>query len=72
MVALLALALALTKPFEAIRSHPKLALPRIDLIELIELIWPPFLSIRSLPGQLEGLDGHAGLLSTENGLNEAF
>jgi hypothetical protein len=42
MVALLALALALTKPFEAIRSHPKLALPRIDLIELIELIWPPF------------------------------
>jgi hypothetical protein len=29
-------------PNEAILSHPKLALARIDLIELIELIWPPF------------------------------
>jgi hypothetical protein len=35
MVALLALALALTKPSEAILSHPKLVMARIDLIELI-------------------------------------
>jgi hypothetical protein len=38
-MAMLALALALTRSNEAIRSHPKLAMARIDLIELN---WPPF------------------------------